>query len=279
MVAVVGAAGQTGRRVLRALVARGCGPLALVHRDAQVADVRAAGATRAQAADLADTPGLAAALQGVRALYVIPPVFHPREDALVASAVAAAELAGVERVVLHSVLHPWTPGLPHHQRKANAEAALRASSLRWTILQPAMYAQTVLFYVRSDSDDVGVPYSLQAPFTVIDLADVGEAAARLLLEDGHACATYELAGPEVLSMGAMVDQAAVALGRPLRAREIPAWEARAPETWSRSAWADLCAMWSHYDAHGLVGSPVGARTLLGREPTRFAAAVSAQLAA
>lgn len=272
--AIIGAAGQTGLSVLAASARRGARPLALLHRPAQAEVVQAAGAADVRVADLDDPPGLAAALAGVDALYVIPPVFHPREDALVAGAVAAAERAGVERVVMHSVLHPWTPGLPHHQRKANGEAALRASRLRWSILQPAMYAQTVLFYVRPDRDDVGVPYSLQAPFTVIDLADVGEAATRLLLDDGHDHATYELAGPQRLTMGTMVEQVAAVTARPLRAREIPAWDARAPATWSRAAWADLCAMWAHYDQHGLVGSSVGARTLLGREPTRFADAIA-----
>jgi hypothetical protein len=75
-------------------------------------------------------------------------------------------------------------------------------------------------------------------------------------------------------MGELVAQAGAVLGRPLVAREIPAWEARAPAHWSRGAWADVCAMWAHYDHQGLVGSPVGARVLLGREPQRFADAIA-----
>ena len=33
-------------------------------------------------------------------------------------------------------------------------------------------------------------------------------------------------------------------------------------------------MWSHYDAHGLVGNPAGTRLALGREPASFAEAIA-----
>jgi uncharacterized protein YbjT (DUF2867 family) len=171
------------------------------------------------------------------------------------------------------VLHPDTPGLPHHQRKSAAEAAIRSSSLTWSILRPAMYAQTVLLYVRADSDVVAVPYSLDAPFTVIDVTDVAEATAALLLDDGHGYATYDLAGAELHTMGELVRQAGRALGRQLAAEVVEPWRSTVSIDWSRSGWADVCAMWSHYDRHGLVGNANAARLVLGREPATFAAAV------
>ena len=129
-------------------------------------------------------------------MYAIPPAFKPNEHELMVNAIRAAEAADVDRFVFHSVLHPWTPGLLHHQRKAATEAVLRDSSLSWTILQPAMFAQTSLIFVRPGVTEVRIPYSPEAPFTVIDLADVAEAAAIVLLDDGHDFATYELAGAE-----------------------------------------------------------------------------------
>jgi uncharacterized protein YbjT (DUF2867 family) len=269
---IIGAAGQTGRAVLAALARRGAPATAFVHRLSQTDDVRASGATEVATIELANAEELPSALAGYDALYVIPPVFHPAEDALVAHVVRAAQAAGVRQVVLHSVLHPWTPGLPHHQRKAEAEAALRSSCLEWTILRPAMYAQTVGFYVRRDTDEVLVPYSLSAPFTVIDVYDIAEVAATVLLEKDHTYATYELAGAERLSMDQMVDLAGEAVGRPLIAKEAAAWEIPVPASWSRHQFATCAAMWSHYDAHGLVGHPGTARALLGRPPSTFAEA-------
>jgi uncharacterized protein YbjT (DUF2867 family) len=132
-VAVIGAAGRTSRHVLTALARRGCAATALIHRPEQADVAREHGAEATAVVDLEDP-----------------------------ASVRAAQDAGAERLTYQSVLHPDTPGLPHHRRKSAAEAAIRASSLTWSIVRPAMYAQTVLLYVRDDTDVVGVPYSLDA---------------------------------------------------------------------------------------------------------------------
>jgi uncharacterized protein YbjT (DUF2867 family) len=279
VVGVIGAGGQTGRAVLAALAGRERPGVALIHSPARARDVLAAGAAETRLIELDAAPeSLVPVLEGLDAVYFVPPVFHPREQQLAANAIRACELANVERLVLHSVLHPWTPGLPHHQRKAKAEAFLRASSLVWTVLRPAMYAQTVLFYVRPGSDEIDVPYSLSAPFTVIDIHDVGEAAAVVLLEAGHAYANYDLAGARVLTMGELAHELGHVLGRPLVAKEVPSWEVPVPRGWTREHFATGAAMWSHYDRHGLVGHPGGVRQLLGREPASFAEAIGRDLA-
>jgi uncharacterized protein YbjT (DUF2867 family) len=278
-IGVIGAAGRTGPHVLAALAEQGCSATAFIHRESQARTVRDAGAGTTSVIELQAPESLVSPLEGLDAIYVIPPVFHPEEDRLVANVVRAAERAGVQRLVLHSVLHPWTPGLPHHQRKAEAEATLRASSLAWTVLRPAMYAQTVLFYVRPDTDEVLVPYSLSAPFTVIDVYDIAQAAAIVLLQSGHEYASYDLAGAEVLTMGELVERAGRSLGRPLVPTEVPPWGFPLPPTWSRDQFATGAAMWSHYDRHGLVGHPGAARALLGREPSTLAEAIARRVPA
>lgn len=277
-IGLIGAAGQTGRHVLAALARRGASPRAIVHRESQAELAREWGATATAVADLEDPGSLVAALDGVGAVHVVPPLFNPDEAELIANAVGAARAAGVDRFSYHSVLHPDTPELRHHRRKSAAEAVIRHSDLTWTILRPGMYAQTVLVYVRPDTDVVEVPYSLDAPFSVIDVVDVAEAAATVLLEGGHAFATYELTGPDLLTMGELIEQAGAALGRPLTGTVVAPWRlsregVTARLEWTLSGWADLCAMWSHYDRSGLVGNPAAARLVLGREPTTFRASV------
>ena len=44
-----------------------------------------------------------------------------------------------------------------------------------------------------------MPFSTEVRFNVVDLLDVAEAVAQIVLNPGHDFATYELAGPEALS--------------------------------------------------------------------------------
>ena len=52
-----------------------------------------------------------------------------------------------------------------------------------------------------------MPYSLDAPFTNVDLDDVADVAAEALL-GAHAGLTLDLAGPEVLTTRQMTEVAA-----------------------------------------------------------------------
>ena len=116
------------------------------------------------------------------------PNFHPDEPGYVAHALAACHDADVRRVVYHSVASPYVPAMAHHVGKARAEDLVRRSGLAWTILQPGVYVQNFDL-----TRPVPVPYDVHARFGFLDLADLGEAAATVLTEDGHEGATYELA--------------------------------------------------------------------------------------
>lgn len=278
-VGVTGAAGKTGRAVVDAVLSRGHDVTALVRRPEQRGDLEAAGA-RAVVVELLDEDGLTAALAGLAAVYHVPPNLHPEEPRIAATLLAASRRAGVGRFVLHSVLAPYLPEMPHHLRKAESERLLRLGGpggASWTVLQPASYAQNVLPYL-ADARTTGVlavPYDPAARFSPVDLGDVAEVGARVLTEDGHDRATYELCGPEVLDTAAMAEALARVLGRPVRAEPVPL------ERWRSGAAAlpeqvreDLAAMFAHYDAHGLAGSGRVLGWLLGRAPTSFEAAVA-----
>jgi NAD(P)H dehydrogenase (quinone) len=221
VIAVVGGRGKTGRAVRAALAARG---------------------VESVATGRAEWPRLAEAVAGCQAAYLIAPNLHPDEPAHVAEALAALHAAGVARVVYHSVASPYCPAMPHHLGKAVAEDLVRRSGLAWTVLQPGAYLQNLDL-----TGDVAVPYDVDAVFGLADLADVGEVAARVLTEDGHVGATYELA-----TRTATVAELAAEAG--VRATRVP----NGADGWLR-------AMFAYYDQHGL---PVGTRTmaaLLGRQ--------------
>jgi NAD(P)H dehydrogenase (quinone) len=275
VILVTGAAGKTGRAVIRALSARGQEVRALVHRPAQAAAVVAAGAQQVVAGDMRDRTVMEQAMQGVRAVYHICPNVSPHEAEMGQVALRAAREAGVEHFVYHSVLHPQTEAMPHHWQKLRTEELLFEAGLPYTILQPAAYMQNVLAYwdqiVRQGI--YAVPYATQTRLGMVDLEDSAEAAAIVLTEGGHAGATYELAGPDVLSppeIAAVLEQQ---LDRPVRARAVPL------EEWEQGARASgmgdyqvetLLQMFRYYERHGFWGNPRVLAWLLGRPPTTFA---------
>ena len=225
MIAVVGGHGKTGRAVCAALAARG-------------------GAARPLGR--ADWPALGEAVAGCAAAYLIAPNLHPDEPAYVAEVLEALRAAGVGRVVYHSVASPYAPAMPHHVGKAVSEDLVRRSGLAWTVLQPGVYLQNLDL-----TGPLDLPYSPDVRFGFLDLADLGAAAAVVLLEEGHLGATYELA-TRTATVRELAEEAGVGV------RRVPD-----PGT---HPW--LSAMFAHYDRHGL---PVGTRVLgwlLGRPALR-----------
>jgi uncharacterized protein YbjT (DUF2867 family) len=220
-VAVLGGHGKTGRTVAAALADRGASGVPLGR------------------ADWAD---LAGSLDGCDAVYLIAPNLHADEPAYVGEVLAAAHAADVGRVVYHSVASPCVPAMPHHLGKAVSEDVVRRSGLAWSILQPGAYLQNLDL-----TGPVGVPYDVHATFGFLDLADLGAAAATVLLDDGHVGATYELAS----RVATVADLAAEA--------GVTAERIDDPGT---HPW--LSAMFAYYDRHGLPVGTLPLRALLGR---------------
>lgn len=256
-IAVVGASGKTGRAVTAALAARG----------AEIVRI-----------GRADWPRLADRLAGCAAVHLIAPNLHADEPGFVGEVLAAARLGGVPRVVYHSVASPYAPDMPHHLAKAWGEDAVRRSGLAWTILQPCAYVQNFVPELAAGGELV-VPYALDRPFGLVDLADVGEASATVLLDEGHVGATYELGGPSLVDVEDVAAAAGRVLGRPVRARRT------SPEEWVATIGVDLdprerdllVAMFCYYDRRGLPAGGLVLGALLGRAPHRLVDVLAREL--
>jgi uncharacterized protein YbjT (DUF2867 family) len=222
---------------------------------------------------------LVSALEGVAVAYYIPPAFNHREEEFGANVIAAAITARLPRLVYHSVLHPATPSMPHHRRKMMVEAALREAPLAWTIVQPAMYAQTPLVFLDEARTQLSLAFDPGRCFTPLDLEDLGEAVAAVLLESGHEYATYELAGAERLTSHEMAAAMSRALRHEVSIRSLPSIvvATAAAARYGPRALLDVKAMLDHYDAHGFVGNARVLRMLLGREPLSFVQAMHRDL--
>lgn len=274
MILVTGAGGKTGRAVLAALHARGASTRALLRSAAEMT------ANEAMAGDLSNSSTIAAALQGVQAVYFIAPNVYPDEASLGAAWIAAAKAAGVRTFVYHSVLYPQVEAMPHHWQKLRVEEALIQSGLSFTVLQPASYMQNILPYLEDIRmhGEYSVPYSPHVLFTPVDLHDMAAVAARVLLEPDHSGAIYPLAGPEALSSVQMAAQVAEHIQRSVAAVQQPLSEWLSANqhlpTYARDT---LAAMFAWYDQHGFAASAHTLTSLLGRQPTRFASFLQREL--
>jgi uncharacterized protein YbjT (DUF2867 family) len=272
MILVTGASGKAGKAVVTALARAGAPTRALVRRASQIEVLTNLGAHEVMSADMRLTPELRRAVENIRAVYHICPNVNPDEVDIGRRVIAAAKEAGVEHLVLHSVLHPQMEQMPHHWNKLRVEEALFESGLNFTILQPTAYMQNLLAGWKLITED-GVlrnPYPVETRLSLVDLEDVAEAAAMVLTKRGHTGATYELVSTLPLTQTEVAAILSDALGRPVRAEAEPleAWAARA-----RTAGlgdyqlATLIRMFQYYERYGLIGNPNMLRWLLGREPT------------
>jgi uncharacterized protein YbjT (DUF2867 family) len=217
-------------------------------------------------------------MSGVSAVYFICPNVNPNEQEFAKFAVETAqraELPYLPHFVYHSVLHPQIEAMPHHWLKMRVEEMLFESGLPYTILQPAAYMQNILASWQTIVEEgvYRIPYSAETCLSMVDLLDVAQAAAIVLLDPGHQNAVYELAGKEALSQYEVAEIIAEKIKRPVSVEQISI------ESWQRQAEANglgryridaLTKMFVYYDRYGLVGNPTILAHLLNRPPTTFA---------
>jgi uncharacterized protein YbjT (DUF2867 family) len=272
---VCGVGGITGDTVLSVLAQRGHAVRALVHSARREPAALELGAQSVVVGDYDDAESLSRAMDRVGAVFFVAPSYQEDEPRWVASALAAAEAAGVDRFVYQSVLHPFTPSMPHHARKAQAEVAVRASRLFWSIVQPAMYAQTVLrIRERSPEGRLHVPYDPDALFTVVDVRDVASSVAQVLADDVHVYASYEIVGTEVQTLREMAVTLDRVLGEDREVVQVEPATVPLPAHWGPRQRKEYALMCQEYGAHGLLGSGIATAALLGRAPTGFADVVA-----
>ncbi|MFG2993247.1 SDR family oxidoreductase [Streptomyces sp. NPDC048257] len=218
MIVVTGATGNVGQELVRILAAGGEPVTAVSRRPAPLPE-----GVRHHAADLAEPQGLAPALEGAGALFLLVAGEDPQ------GVLERAAAAGIRRVVLLSSQGVGTrPEVYAHP--ARFEEAVRRSGLEWTILRSGGLNSNAYAW----ADSIRTQRTAAAPFgdvglPTIDPADIAEVAAAVLREPGpgHAGRTYELNGPAPVSPRERAEAIGAALGEPVRFVEQTREEARA----------------------------------------------------
>ena len=279
MILITGAAGKTGKAVLRALAEKGMPAKAAVFHVEHVQQVETLGAREVVVGDLCDSNFIRRAAQGVNAVYHICPNVHPDEITIGQEIIAAAREMGIGHVFYHSVLHPQVEDMPHHWKKMRVEELLFKSGLAFTILQPAVYMQNLLgnWAKIIETGKYTVPYAVESRLSLVDLDDVAEAAAIVLQavssnghQPQHNGATYELVGTPATSQTEIAEILSQQLGRSVVAESVSI------DTWERQAKAaglgenqvqTLLKMFAYYDQYGFWGNSQVLSWLLNRPAT------------
>ncbi|OLF18182.1 NAD(P)H-binding protein [Actinophytocola xanthii] len=273
MILVTGATGTVGTHLVPALTARGAAVRAMT-RDPAAAPV--ASGVEVVRGDFDDPASLAAAVAGVRAVFLLtaPPTPTPDHDLAM---LAAARAAGVATVVKLSAIGTGetvdgrTVGAWH----LRAEQGLRSSGLAWTVLRPSSFASNLLAFADTVAAGGPVPnLTGTARQGVVDPRDVAAAAAEVLTGRGHEGRTYTLTGPEPIGVPDQARVLSSVLGRTVTTVDVPLEVAREQLLGSGTDRAAVDAIltgvaWARAGHNAVVTQDVP--RLLGRPATTFAA--------
>ena len=195
--AVTGATGHLGALALEALLERGVAPadlVAVARTPSKAADLAARGIT-VREGDYSRPETLPAALAGVDVLLLVSGSEAGQRIAQHAAVVEAAKAAGISRVVYTSITRADTSTIVLAPEHLATEELLRGSGMAYTILRNDWYTENY-------TDQIGgylargaiVGAAGDGRVAAAPRADYAAAAAVVLTEEGHAGATYELAG-------------------------------------------------------------------------------------
>jgi uncharacterized protein YbjT (DUF2867 family) len=225
MILVTGASGLNGSKLVARLAALGQPVRALVRRPP------AAGFFPPQAevalGDLLDPAAMASALKGVDHAMLISSS-APDMLEVQSAFIAAAKQAGVRHVVKLSGIMPELDSPFRFARMhGQIEKRLEDSGLAFTHLRAGEFMHA---YFRQVPNIVGkgalfLPME-DARIASVDVDDLVEVAAKVLVDAGHEGKTYRLTGPQANSMAEIAEQLTAATGKAVRYVNVPPEDAK-----------------------------------------------------
>jgi uncharacterized protein YbjT (DUF2867 family) len=206
LVLVIGATGNVGLPLVRALLAKG--ELVKAASRSGKAVEGAAGV----AVDVSDPASFGRALDGVDRVYLLAPTgtLDPKEALLPLIEAAAARKV---KVVLQSVFGVEADdSIPYRQ----VEIALEQSGTPFVILRPNWFADNFHIFWKAgiDNGTIAVP-AADGRSSFIDVRDIADAAAAALTTDRFDGKAYNLTGPAALGYADAAVILSSVLGRPV----------------------------------------------------------------
>lgn len=270
VIAVTGSTGALGGRVAQLLSAAGVAPTLLVRDPTRAPHLPDAVVHQAGYGDAAAAE---AGLAGVDTLFMVSAAESADRLDQHRTFIDAAVRAGVRHIVYTSFLAAAPDAVFTLARDhAATEEHLRSSGLRWTFLRDNFYMDAMPHFVGSD----GV---LRGPAgdgrcSLVARSDVARVAAAVLQQPGqHLDATYDLTGPEPLTMTEIAAAIGTAQQRQVsyHAETVPeAYQSRrrweAPD-WQYDAWVST---YTAIASGALAAVSTDVETITGVAPVSFA---------
>ncbi|WP_295696260.1 SDR family oxidoreductase [Lapillicoccus sp.] len=232
--ALTGATGRLGGRVARLL---GPDVSRLVARDPSRLTPEQIAGRQVVVASYDDHDATVAALRGVDVLFMVSAAESPVRRAQHRTFIAAAADAGVGHLVYTSFFGAspdaaFTLGRDH----ADAEAAIRETGMPFTLLRDNFYSD--FFPVFAGEDGVIRGPAGDGRVAAVARDDVADVAAVVLRDNAaHVGATYELSGPEAVSLTEAAARMSIVLGRSYTFHNETVEEAYASRrVWSQEQW-------------------------------------------
>ena len=282
-VLVLGATGLVGREVLAALRRRGASPRVLVRDPARLPDSHG---LDVRVGDLRDPASVRAAVAGADVVFHVSP--HEADEVeLTRTVIRACEQAGARLVFagVHVSARNAALGwvlrraygvlLPRYRGKFAIGRMVERSSADPVVLVPSNFMQNdeVLLDVIRGGEFVH-PCSPKG-LNRVDLKDVGEVAATVILDPSTPSGSYPVVGPRSLTGPECARVWSEALGRPVRyaGDDDAALEAaltRHLRGHRRDDWLASLRKLRGFAVHASAAELATTERLLGRPPTDFA---------
>jgi (4-alkanoyl-5-oxo-2,5-dihydrofuran-3-yl)methyl phosphate reductase len=222
MILITGVTGNIGRELTLLLFEAGHSLRILVRDEKKVAHLDPS--IERSVGDLNDPGTLVRAMRDVDRIFLV--TYETRQDINV---LEAAKQAGVRQIVklstLEATAHKIQVGKWHFER----EELIRASGLDWTFLRPGMFmSNTIEWWAESikGQGSVFFPGGKKGRVAPVDPRDIASVAACALTQPGHTGKAYELTGPQLFTIGEMVQVISNVLDKSIHYVDIPPIAAR-----------------------------------------------------
>jgi uncharacterized protein YbjT (DUF2867 family) len=217
-VLVTGATGNTGYGLVPALCRAGVAVRALVRDESKAGLLKVAGA-EIVVGDLDRPETIAPAVEGVDKIYLLT-WNGPHQAQQVQNVVDAARQAGTPHLVRHSA---WgSPQSRIIRQIDQAEAAVKASGLPWTMLKPTFFMQNVVMGAQTVAADGTIYWDMgDGLLAMIDVRDIVDAAVAVITGDGYEEQSYILTGPEAISFHEVAATLSGILGKDVHYVNVP----------------------------------------------------------
>jgi NAD(P)H dehydrogenase (quinone) len=282
-IVVTGATGHLGRLTVEALLRRGLPADQIVATGRQVNkldDLAARGVT-VRRADYNDAASLAEAFAGAEKVLLVSSSEVGQRAAQHANAINAAMDAGVSLLAYTSIPKADSSSLLLAAEHKQTEQLLAESGVPHVLLRNGWYVENYTGQLPVYLEHGIAGAAGDGKVSPATRADFAEAAATVLVEDGHAGKTYELGGPAV-TMSEVAQIVSEAAGTPVSYHDMPVEQytqvlvgAGLPEP--------VAAVFADGDRGVRDGElevdPADLEQLLGRPATPLADSVQADLAA